>query len=63
MAKSIYAVLTDNFEEEIASSATFLENGGCKSYDEYREVVGRIRGLRLAIQHVKDLMRAQIEED
>ena len=63
MSKTVYDVLIDKFGEEVASSVHFLVNGGCKSFDEYREVVGRIRGLQLAIEATKDLLRSQMEED
>ena len=63
MAKTVYDVLIDKHEEDVASSVQFLVGGGAKSFDEYREVVGRIRGLQLAIQTTKDLLRSQMEED
>lgn len=63
MAKTVYDVLIHKFEEEVASSTQFLVGGGCKSFDDYREVVGRIRGLQLAIETTKDLSRSQMEED
>ena len=63
MAKTVFDVLIEKFEEDIASSTQFLVGGGAKSFDEYREVTGRIRGLQLAIQTTKDLSRSQMEED
>lgn len=63
MAKTVFDVLIEKFEEDVASSTQFLVSGGCKAFDEYREVVGRIRGLQLAIQTTKDLSRSQMEED
>jgi hypothetical protein len=63
MAKTVYDVLVQKFEEEVASSSQFLVNGGAKSFDDYREVVGRIRGLQLAIETTKDLLRSQMEEE
>lgn len=63
MAKTVFDVLIEKFEEDVASSTQFLVGGGAKSFDEYREVVGRIRGLQLAIQTTKDLSRSQMEED
>jgi hypothetical protein len=63
MAKTVFDVLLGKYEEEVTSSSQFLVNGGCKSFDEYREVVGRIRGLQLAIETTKDLLRSQMEED
>lgn len=63
MAKTVFDVLVQNFEEDINSAAQFLIGGGAKSFDEYKEVVGRIRGLQLATQTTKDLSRSQMEED
>ena len=58
MAKTVYDVLIEKHEEDVASSTQFLVGGGAKDFAEYREVVGRIRGLRLAIQTTKDLLRS-----
>lgn len=63
MAKTVFDVLIDKFEEDIASSTQFLVGGGVKDFAEYKEVVGRIRGLQLAMQTTKDLSRSQMEED
>ena len=63
MAKTIFDVLIEKFEEDVASSADFLINGGAKDYAEYREVAGRVRGLRLAVQSTKDLSRSQMDEE
>ena len=63
MAKTVFDVLIEKFEEDVASSADFLINGGAKDYAEYREVAGRVRGLRLAIQSTKDLSRSQMDEE
>jgi len=63
MAKSVFDVLVMKHEEDIASSTQFLVNGGAKDFAEYREVVGRIRGLQLATQTTKDLSRSQMEEE
>ena len=63
MAKTVFDVLVQKFEEDVASSTQFLVSGGAKSFDDYKEVVGRIRGLQLAIQTTKDLSRSQMEED
>ena len=63
MAKTVYDVLIDKFEEDVASSTQFLIGGAAKDHAEYREIVGRIRGIQLAIQTVKDLSRSQMEDD
>jgi len=63
MAKTVFDVLLEKHEEDVASSTQFLSSGGAKDYAEYKEVVGRIRGLQLAIQTTKDLQRNFTEED
>ena len=63
MAKSVFDVLLMKYGEDVSSSTQFLAKGGAKDFSEYREVVGRIRGLQLAIQTTKDLSRSQMEED
>ena len=63
MAKTVFDVLIKKHEEDITFSLHFLAGGGAKDFSEYREVVGRIRGLQLAIQTTKDLSRSQMEED
>lgn len=63
MAKTVFDVLVEKFQEDVESSAQFLVSGGAKTLEEYREVVGRIRGLRLAIQTTTDLAKTQMEND
>ena len=63
MAKTVYDVLIEKHEEDVASSTQFLVGGGAKDFAEYREVVGRIRGLRLAIQSTKDLLRSMEDNE
>lgn len=63
MAKTVFDVLIDKFSEDVRASSEFLSTGGVKDIAEYREVVGRIRGLQLAIQTTKDLMRAHEQDD
>ena len=63
MAKTVFDALIDKHEEDVASATQFLASGGVKNFDEYKEVVGRIRGLQLAIQTTKDLSRNYMEDD
>lgn len=63
MTTTVFDVLIRKYEEDISSSADFLIGGGAKDFAEYREVVGRVRGLRLAIDATKDLSRSQLEDD
>lgn len=61
MAKTVYDVLIEKYAEDVSSATQFLVGGGAKDFAEYREVVGRIRGLQLATQTTKDLLRSQME--
>jgi len=61
--KTIFDVLIQKHEEDVSSSLQFLSSGGPKDFSEYREVVGRIRGLQLAIQTTKDLQQSQLGND
>jgi hypothetical protein len=63
MSKTVFDVLIEKFEEDVASSSQFLCSSGAKDFAEYKEVVGRIRGLQLAIQTTKDLQRNFTEDD
>ncbi len=63
MAKTIIQVVIEAMENDIASTTEFLIGGAAKDFAEYREAVGRIRGLRLAVQAIQDLLRSQLHED
>jgi hypothetical protein len=63
MAKTVFDVLVDKHEEDISSATEFLVTGKADSFEKYRELVGRIQGLRLAIQTTKDLSRNFMEEE
>jgi hypothetical protein len=63
MAKTVFDVLIQKYAEDVDSATQFLVGGGVKDFTEYKEVVGRIRGLQLAIQTTKDLSRSQMEDD
>jgi hypothetical protein len=63
MAKTVYDVLIERHEEDVSSCTQFLASGGPKDFAEYKDVVGRIRGLQLAIQTTKDLQQTQLGND
>ena len=63
MAKTVLDVLISKYEGDISSSIEFLATGRAESFDKYRELVGRIQGLRLAIQTTKDLSRNFMEDE
>ena len=55
--------LIKKLEERIASLIEFMADGGCKSYDHYKELCGHIRGLRAAQSESGDLVRKLKEYD
>lgn len=61
--KTVFDVLVEYHEADVKSATEFLVGGGAKSFDDYKEVVGRIRGLQLAIQSTKELARNQMESE
>jgi hypothetical protein len=61
VAKTVYDVLLDKLREDTASYSQFLVDGAAKEYAEYREIVGLLRGLKLAIQTIEDLKHSQME--
>ena len=63
MAKTVYDVLINKIEVEIASAQNFLEAGSAKDYANYREIVGLIRGLKSSVQYIQDLAKQQLEGD
>lgn len=52
-----YEYLVNEFREQIALQTEFLKAGRPASHEEYRQVVGTIRGLETAIQITKDLVQ------
>lgn len=61
--KTVYDVLIENFETQVSQAADFLVGGGAKDFAEYREICGRIRGLRIAIFETQALAKTQMESD
>ena len=59
----VLETLSKKLREDAEAAAQFLSGGGAKSLEEYREVVGRIRGLRLAQQAIKDLSQSLLEDN
>jgi hypothetical protein len=49
--------LIEKFKEEINENRNFLATGRPSTMEEYRQVVGSIRGLESAIQITKDLVQ------
>lgn len=57
MDSSLADYLRKEFRKEIDSRTEFLAAGNAKTYDEYKHVVGVIRGLALATDTINDLVR------
>jgi hypothetical protein len=57
MDSSIADYLKKEFKKEMDSRAEFLAAGNAKTYDEYKNVAGTIRGLALATDIINDLVR------
>ena len=49
--------LINEFKEQISAHTQFLSTGRPATMEEYRQVVGSIRGLESAIQTIKDLVQ------
>jgi hypothetical protein len=63
MDSQLLELLVGNLQKEIDSRLSFLGSGGVKSYDEYKEVCGAIRGLQTAQREAQDLVRRVKELD
>jgi hypothetical protein len=49
-----YQYLAQELEKEIGARADAIADGSCKTYDQYQNAVGIIRGLALAVDLIKD---------
>lgn len=63
MAKTIFDVLKDKFEEDKSSALQFLGSGGAKDFAQYKEITGMVRGLESCIYYVEDLARNMDNND
>lgn len=55
MAKTVFDVLREHFEEEIERAREHLAAGKAGDYASYKELCGVIRGLTYAVQAIADL--------
>lgn len=62
MAKTVFDVLIDKFEEHIKSHTDFIASGRAEDYSVYKEQCGVIRGLNLALRDVQDLAHNFMDE-
>lgn len=63
MESKLLELLVNNLEKEVEDRLRFLGSGAAKSYDEYKEVCGAIRGLQTAQREAQDLVRRAKEID
>jgi len=63
VANTVFDVLIEKINEDIASAKTYVSGGSAKDYPEYREVTGLIRGLESSKRHIEDLSRNYMEND
>lgn len=63
MAETVFSVLKKQINEEVANHSDFVTGGCCKDFSDYKMVVGKIRGLNSALQHITDLEKNYTDED
>ena len=55
--------VVSKYEEEQEKLSAFLADGNAKSYEQYREICGQIRGLQMAVAMLKDLTKLPEDDD
>ena len=51
----IFEEVTERLDQLVSDHKEAMSYGGATSFDKYAELVGRIHGLRLAIDEVRDV--------
>ena len=49
-----YEYLCTELQKQIDAKSSFIAQGNCQTYEEYKHVAGIIRGLALAIDFIQD---------
>ena len=49
-----YEYLCNELQKQIDAKSSFIAQGNCQTYEEYKHVAGIIRGLALAIDFIQD---------
>lgn len=57
MDKQVLELIISKLETKSVELKDFIGDGGCKTYDHYKELCGVIRGLRSAQVEIEDLAR------
>ena len=63
MDDQIFALLISKYEDRKKTLIEFLCDGAAKDYAEYKNLCGEIRGLSVAQEETKDLVRKLKELD
>ena len=63
MDDQLLALLVSKYEDRKKHLIEFLYDGGAKDYAEYKSLCGEIRGLSVAQEETKDLVRKLKELD
>lgn len=63
MDNSFVEKLVKELKVEIARGEAFLGDGSAKDYAEYREMVGKLTGVRVSLMLVQDLYGSAAKED
>lgn len=58
---NVYEVLRQKIKLQSGPIEEVILNGDCKSYDEYKKLVGVLQGLSLSLAEINDL--AAIQDD
>ena len=57
MANTVFSVLIKKCQDHADALSDSLAHGKAKSFEEYKEACGSIRGLEYAIKEIEDLSR------
>lgn len=63
MAKTVFDVLKEDIEKLMSNRKAAVINGSPKTFEQYREEVGVLKGLGLALDAVETRARAAGEND
>lgn len=63
MISSFAEILGKTLRRDMNDMADQMANGQCRNFDEYQKLVGVIRGLALAEEHLKALAKKANQDD
>lgn len=63
MIREYAAEVIRRIDEDIATKQVQLGGGQCRSFEDYKDVCGQLRGLMLARDHLEATLRNIEEED